>query len=101
MSVVVIARFRVSDMNQVMETLEANAAMLAEVTEQAKGMGCLHHRFVAGDGELVVIDEWETPEQFQAFFEGNANVAKVAGESGAQGPPSVSVFPSIEAAGTF
>jgi len=31
----------------------------------------LHHRFVSGDGELMVIDEWETAKQFQSFFDGN------------------------------
>jgi heme-degrading monooxygenase HmoA len=29
--------------------------------------GILRHRVFAGDGELVVVDEWERPEDFEAW----------------------------------
>ena len=71
MSVTVIAHFPVADVAKAIEGLQANAALLEEITEDTKGAGILHHQFVAGAAELVVIDEWETAEQFQGFFEGN------------------------------
>lgn len=71
MSVTVIAHFHVADVAKAIEGLQANAALLEEITEDTNGAGILHHRFVAGDAELVVIDEWETAEQFQEFFEAN------------------------------
>ncbi len=60
----------------------------------------LRHRFVSGDGELVVIDEWETAEQFQSFFDGNPKVAEVMASVGMTGPPEITVFGSIDAPGT-
>lgn len=101
MSVVVIARFTVPDVNQAREAIAAHGALLDEITEEAKGMGALHHRFLAGDGEILVLDEWGEASQFESFFQGNAKVGQVTAAAGVTGPPEVSVFASMEAAGTF
>jgi hypothetical protein len=85
----------------VAEGLQANAALLEDITEDTKGAGILHHRFVAGAAELVVIDEWETAEQFQGFFEGNPKVERVTSAIGVTGPPTVTVYNSFEAAGAI
>ncbi len=73
---------------------------LEEITESTRGAGMLRHRFVSGDGELVVIDEWEAAEQFQSFFDGNPKVAEVMASVGMTGPPEITVFGSIDAPGT-
>jgi heme-degrading monooxygenase HmoA len=101
MSAVVTIRFPVADVAKAIEGLHAQAAFLDEISEGAKGTGLVHHRFVAGDGEILVIDEWDTPEQFQAFFEGNPKVGEVMGGIGMTGEPEVSVYASIDAAGTL
>jgi hypothetical protein len=49
--------------------------------------------------KLVVIDEWETAEQFQSFFEGNAKVAKIAELVGVTGPPAIAIYNEVEAPG--
>lgn len=38
------------------------------ISEQAKAAGALHHRFGAGDGFILIVDEWATQDQFDAFF---------------------------------
>jgi heme-degrading monooxygenase HmoA len=96
MSVTVIAHFPVADVPKAIEGLRDNAALLEEITADTKGLGILHHTFVAGEGELVVIDEWETAEQFQGFFDGNAKVEKVTEAIGVTGPPEVTVYASID-----
>lgn len=101
MSVVVTIRITVEDVAKAIDGLHGKAEFLDEITDSIKGTGMLHHRFVAGDGELMVIDEWETAEQFQTFFEGNPKVAEVMSAIGVTGPPVVSVFESIDAAGTL
>ena len=100
MSVTVTVRFPVSDVAKAIEGLHSNAKFLEEISESTRGAGLLHHRFVSGDGELMVIDEWETAEQFQSFFDGNPKVAEVMAAVGMTGPPEVTVFGSIDAAGT-
>jgi hypothetical protein len=101
MSVTVVAHFPVADVAKGVEALQANAALLEEITEDTKNAGIIHHTFVAGDGELVVIDEWESAAQFQSFFEGNAKVARVTELAGVTGPPEVSVYQGLDVAGTF
>ena len=100
MSVIVTIRFPVSDVAKAIEGLHGNAKFLEEISGSTKGAGMLHHRFVAGDGELMVVDEWETAEQFQNFFDGNPQVEQVMTSVGMTGPPEVSVFGSIDAPGT-
>ncbi len=99
MTVTVIAHFPVADVEKAIAGLQANAALLEEITEDTKGGGIIHHTFVAREGELVVIDEWETAEQFQSFFEGNPKVAKVMESVGVSGPPAVAIYNEVEAAG--
>jgi quinol monooxygenase YgiN len=70
--------------------MAANADRVAELTERAKASGCLGHRFAVGDGQVVVVDEWESPEQFEAFIS-SPEIQAVMGEMGAQGEPQVTV----------
>jgi len=100
MSVVVTIHIPVSDVAKAIEGLHENAEFLGEITASTKDSGMLHHRFVSGDGELVAIDEWETAEQFQSFFDGNPKVAEVMATIGMTGAPEISVFGSIDVAGT-
>lgn len=101
MSVVVIVRFDVADLPAAKQSLTDNAALLEEITEDAKAMGAQHHRFTETSGGLVVIDEWDTAEGFQRFFDGNDKIAKVTTMAGIQGPPAIEVLAAVEAAGTF
>jgi heme-degrading monooxygenase HmoA len=101
MSVIVMAHFPVPDVARARRALAANVDLLDEITEDAKGVGALHHRFLEGGGELVALDEWESAEAFQGFFDGNAKVGRITTEAGVQGPPRVVVYATVEAAGTF
>jgi hypothetical protein len=98
-SVTVIGHFPVADIAKAIAGLQGNAALLEEITEDTKAGGLIHHTFVAGEGELVVIDEWTTAEQFQSFFEGNVKVAKVMESVGVTGPPVIAIYNEVEAAG--
>jgi heme-degrading monooxygenase HmoA len=43
--------------------------LLEAVASRAKEMGAIHHVFLAGDGEVIVADEWDSEQSFHAFFE--------------------------------
>ena len=101
MSVIVVAHFAVADVARAKQSIASNAAVLEEVTEDAKSLGCLHHRFLEGDGELVVLDEWESAEAFQGFFASNTKIPRITQDAGVQGPPRVEFFSPVAAAGTF
>ena len=81
--------------------VETKGDMLAQVGEAAKGAGCIHHAFAVGDGYIMVSDEWESAEAFQAFFDGNKEIAQIMQEGGAQGPPEISIGEAIETPDSF
>jgi hypothetical protein len=96
-SVTAIIYCPVADVAKAIEGLHANTALLEEITEDTKGAGITHHRFVAGTAELVVIDEGQSAEQFQGFFESNPKVERVTSVIGVSGLPAVTVHNSFEA----
>ena len=100
MSVVVTVKFPVADVAKAIEGLHANASFFEEMVSITKGTGILSHRFVSGEGELMVIDEWEKAEQFQSFFAANPKIGDVMGSIGMNGAPKISVFESVDAPGT-
>ena len=101
MSVIVVGHFSVGNIATAKRALASNAALLDEITEDAKRLGAHHHRFLEGDGELLVLDEWESAEAFHGFFEDNSKVRKITDAAGVEGPPRIEVFAPVEAAGTF
>ena len=74
--------------------------MLRGISEKARALGCMSHRFAAGQGNLLVIDEWGSAEQFQQFFADPA-IAAVMQESGIQGEPNISALEPLDTADRF
>jgi len=99
MSVIVIARIKV-DPAAFKRVETARADDFRRVSGEGKAAGALHHRFVAGDGEVVIIDEWTSAEAFQKFFD-NPTIASLMQDAGVEGPPEVSVYEAIETVDQF
>jgi hypothetical protein len=89
MSVLIVMRVP-GDTAQFEAFVGANGDRVSELTDRAKAGGCLAHRFAVGDGEILAVDEWETPEQFEAFIS-SAEIQQVMGQMGAQGEPEITV----------
>ena len=77
-----------------------NKDRVLELTDKAKAAGCRAHRFALGDGEVVVVDEWETAEQFQGFIS-SPDIQTVMGDMGAQGEPQITIADAKEFPGDF
>jgi quinol monooxygenase YgiN len=88
------------DTSQFRAFMEANGARIEELTQRAKDEGCLAHRFAVGDGEVVIIDEWESAEAFQGFITA-PELQEVIGQMGAQGEPRITVAEVESFAGEF
>jgi heme-degrading monooxygenase HmoA len=74
---------------------------LLEIAERAKGMGAIHHRFAAEDGDIVVIDEWESPEAFERFFESSDDVRELMAELGVTEEPQVTFYEPLSIGDEF
>ena len=75
--------------------------VLRRISDEARSKGCVHHRFGIGDGFVVVIDEWESAEAFQDFFQNNADIPNVMREAGSQGEPEFTFAEAIETVDQF
>ncbi len=67
------------------------ATELEAVRDQALRAGALHHFFMAGDGEVMIVDEGVDAASFERFFD-NPTIAGFMAETGVEGPPEVSIF---------
>ena len=70
--------------------LGANKKLVEDLTDKAKAAGCSAHKFAVGDGQVIVVDEWDAAEHFQAFIS-SPEIQQVMGQMGAQGEPQITV----------
>ena len=72
------------------------------IVEHAKSNGGIHHEFWAGDGEVLVIDEWESPEAFQAFWDNQGpKIAPLMAAAGTSGPEAPVFYRLLDLGDTY
>jgi hypothetical protein len=92
MSVLMILKIPV-DAAGLEKASQEHGDLIKAIAGRAKDAGAIHHDFYEGDGEVLVVDEWENPEAFQAFFEAEgANIGQLMQAAGAQGAPAPPTF---------
>jgi heme-degrading monooxygenase HmoA len=69
-----------------------NEDKLKQVVERSKEAGAIHHTFAAGDGEVVVMDEWDSEESFQRFFQSDPDIPQLMQQAGVSSEPEVSFY---------
>ena len=77
------------------EYAAANADRMNAISDRAVGRGLIAHRFLGNDetGQTMVVDEWEKPGDFQAFFEEvGPDIGALMGDLGVTSPPSAPQF---------
>jgi len=94
MSVLVITKFS-GDTATFRQGLEERTAEFQKVVSTAQGQGCLHHQFGIGDGFALVVDEWESVEQFQQFMADPDVQAFIASTGASPEPPLVIVAEAL------
>ena len=95
MSILVIGKFQ-GDTAKFRQALTDRADEFRAISDSARSAGGVHHRFGIGDGFVVIVDEWETVEQFQQFF-GNPDLQAFIGSVGADPttPPEITIAEAI------
>jgi quinol monooxygenase YgiN len=74
---------------------------LQAISQRGKSMGAIHHRFAAANGEIVVMDEWESREQFERFFNGTPEIAEFMQAVGVQSEPEISFYEPLATGDEF
>lgn len=101
MSVIVIARFTVSDIGKAAEWAKANAQVPEDITAYGKSLGQIGHRIVTDGKDLVVIDEWPDADAFNTFFAGATRMGEFLSGAGIVGEPEVTILEALDVPGTF
>lgn len=101
MSVMVV--IRIAAQGEAVEQVgRDNAETLQAIAARAKEMGCRHHQFYASDnGEVVVVDEWESGDQFQKFFADDHDIPQIMAQAGVTSEPQVSVYRKLDVGDEF
>jgi hypothetical protein len=84
------------------KSLTERADDFVRISDGARKVGALHHRFAIGDGFVLVEDEWDSAEQFQQFFsdpELQAFIAEIGGDMSAE--PQLSIARPVMSADQF
>jgi heme-degrading monooxygenase HmoA len=72
---------------------QENGDLIKGIAGRARERGAIHHDFYEDDGEVIVVDEWESPEAFQAFFDAESgNIGQLMQAAGATGAPAPPTF---------
>jgi hypothetical protein len=100
MSVIMMLRVQ-ADVDAFERYAAENSETLERVSADGREKGAIHQFFAAGDGELVVIDEWPDEASFQGFFEGQTEIPGIMQAAGATGEPQVTFFRKLETSDQF
>jgi quinol monooxygenase YgiN len=101
MSVIVAVKIP-GDTNVFTESLKERADEFREIAGRAREAGALHHQFAAGDGIVLVIDEWESAGAFEKFF-GDPQLMEFIGSVGGDSSvaPEITVGESVDSPDKF
>jgi quinol monooxygenase YgiN len=99
-SVIIVGKFQ-GDTAKFRQALVDRAAEFEEIADRAQGSGAIHHRFGVGDGFVVIVDEWESVDDFQKFMADPDLQAFIGSVGGAPEPPEIIVAEAITSPDQF
>ena len=88
------------DPSKLEEYAQANQETIKGIAADGKSQGAIHHRFHGGDGEVVVVDEWDSEESFQKFFDSNQDIPPIM-QQVATGEPQISFYRPLDTGDDF
>jgi quinol monooxygenase YgiN len=100
MSVLITAKF-LGDTAKFRQALADRADDLARFAGLSRSAGAIHHRFGVGDGFVLVVDEWQTAEQFQQFMANPDLQAFIAQMGAAPALPEVTITDAVDSSDQF
>ena len=100
MSVLVAVKLQ-GDTAKFRQSLTDRAGEYEKIADRARGAGAMHHRFGIGDGFVLIVDEWESVEQFQQFFANPELQEFIGSVGGAPAPPEITVSEAVTSPDQF
>ena len=102
MSVIVIIKFPGARIERFREVYDRNVEVMKGISAEGRSKGALHHQFVEDEnGEVMVIDEWGSTEEFEGFFGAQEDIKKVVDEMGLTGQPTTVSYQAVDTPDRF
>jgi hypothetical protein len=65
-----------------------NGDLLQKIEARSRELGAIHHAFYDAGDHVIAVDEWDSEESFNRFFEEQgADIGQLMAAAGATGPP--------------
>ena len=80
---------------------QENAETSNRISADAQAAGATRHAFAAGDGELLVIDEWPDAGAFQQFYDSQPEIPALMQAGGVTGQPQIAFYRKLTTSDTF
>jgi quinol monooxygenase YgiN len=74
----------------------ANAELMTGVAQAGQKAGATRHAFAAGEGEVLVIDEWPDEASFRNFFDSQPDIPRIMQAAGAKGKPEITFYRKLD-----
>lgn len=100
MSVLVVTKIS-GDTSAFRSALADRGDEFEAIAARAQASGAIHHRFGIGDGFVLVVDEWQTADQWQQFFSDPELQAFIGSAGGNPGPPEILVAEAVSSPDVF
>jgi quinol monooxygenase YgiN len=100
MSVLITGKFQ-GDAGKFRQALADRADEFAKIADRARAAGAIHHRFGIGDGFVMIVDEWESADDFQRFFADPELQAFIGSVGAAPVPPEITVTEAVASSDQF
>jgi hypothetical protein len=101
MSVLVITTLS-ADVAVFEKVMSENTDTLRAISEEARSKGATRHLFADdGAGNILIVDEWDSRESFDAFFGSQPAIGKLMGEVGVTSQPSTVSYRVLETSDRF
>jgi quinol monooxygenase YgiN len=94
-SVTILVKFK-ADPGKAAAFAAENAELMRGLSQRGRDMGCISHRFISREGEMMAIDEWDSEESFHKFFGDNADIQGITAQIGLAAPPEVTVWQPLD-----
>jgi quercetin dioxygenase-like cupin family protein/heme-degrading monooxygenase HmoA len=79
------------------EAAAADPAKLRSITDYAEHHGLISHQFWATDGDIMVVDEWASRQDFENFMRAeDAEIKGVMGSAGVTDQPEVTYWRKLD-----
>jgi hypothetical protein len=84
------------------QVVKDNKDTLDSIAARARQAGAIHHQFLAGDGAVLVADEWPDETSFLGFFEAaGADIGSLMAQAGVTNEPKPTFWRRLDTSDRF